>query len=174
MHTIESYDKDNSAEARLTMWHTAWLLATARPLAGSGFYGPYTRVVVDQVDPASPARAVHSIWFETLGEHGFPTFFIWLGITVAAALATRRVIRAARDRPELAWCADLARMAQVSMVAYLVGGTFLSLCYWDFYLTLLGVVTATDVYVRRAIASADAAPVPARWVPRAALQAGAR
>jgi O-antigen ligase len=174
MHTIESYDKDNSAEARLTMWHTARLLAKARPLVGSGFYGPYTGSVVDQGDPASPARAVHSIWFETLGERGFPTFFIWLGMTVAAGLATRRVIRAARDRPELAWCADLARMAQVSMLAYLVGGTFLSLCYWDFYFMLLGVVAATDVYVRRAVAGADAAPAPARWAPRAALPEGAR
>ncbi|HJS86755.1 MAG TPA: putative O-glycosylation ligase, exosortase A system-associated [Acetobacteraceae bacterium] len=174
MHTIQSYEQDNSAEARLTMWHTAWLLAKARPLVGSGFYGPYTRVVVDQVDPASPARAVHSIWFETLGEHGFPTFFIWAGMTVAGALASRRIVRAARDRPELAWCADLARMAQVSMVAYLVGGTFLSLCYWDFYFTLLGVVTAVDVYVRRAVSGTLAAPAPARWVPRAAPQMAAR
>ncbi len=156
MHTIQSYKEDNSAEERLTMWHTAWLLATARPLVGSGFYGPYSRTVVDQVDPASPARAVHSIWFETLGEHGFPTFFVWFGITVAGAVASRRIIRFARDRAELTWCADLARMAQVSMLAYLVGGTFLSLCYWDFYFTLLGVVTATDVYVRRAVAGADA------------------
>ncbi len=171
MHTIELYKEDGSAEGRLTMWHTAWLLATARPLVGSGFYGPYSRTVVDQVDPASPARAVHSIWFETLGEHGFPTFFIWVGITVASAVASRRIIRTTRDRPELAWCADLARMAQVSMVAYLVGGTFLSLCYWDFYFTLLGVVTATDVYVRRAVAAvADAAPAPARG--RHALGAG--
>jgi putative inorganic carbon (hco3(-)) transporter len=124
MHTIQSYQEDGSAEGRLTMWHTAWLLATARPLVGSGFYGPYSRVVVDQVDPSSPARAVHSIWFETLGEHGFPTFFIWIGITLAGVVASRRIIRSARDRPELAWCADLARMAQVSILAYLVGGTF--------------------------------------------------
>lgn len=174
MHTIQSYQQDNSAEGRLTMWHTAWLLATARPLVGSGFYGPYTRAVVDQVDPDSPARAVHSIWFETLGEHGFPTFFIWVGITVAGALASRRIIRLARDRPELAWCADLARMAQVSMVAYLVGGTFLSLCYWDFYFTLLGVVTATDVYARRVVSGAGAAHARARWAPSAVVQAGAR
>jgi putative inorganic carbon (HCO3(-)) transporter len=81
MHTIQSYEKDGSAEGWLTMWHTAWLLATARPLVGSGFYGPYLRTVVDQVDPDSPARAVYSIWFEMLGEHGFPTF-IWFGITL--------------------------------------------------------------------------------------------
>ncbi len=162
MHTIQSYKEDGSAEGRLTMWHTAWLMAMARPLTGAGFYGPYSREAVDQVDPTSPARAVHSIWFETLGEHGFPTFFIWLGMTVAGAFAARRIIQRTRDHPDLAWCADLARMAQVSMIAYVVGGTFLSLSYWDFYFTLLGAVTATDVYVRRSLAQRGRAGAVAR------------
>ncbi len=174
MNTIETYKQDTSAETRLTMWHTAWLLATSRPLTGSGFYGPYSRAVVDQVDPGSPARAVHSIWFETLGEQGFPTFFIWFGMTVAAALAARRIIGRTRGRPDLVWCADLARMSQVSMLAYVVGGTFLSLSYWDFYYTLLGVVTATDVYVRVALSRSHGAPASgAPWRPsRPALAAG--
>lgn len=155
MQTIQTYKKDGSAEDRLKMWHTAWLMAKARPLTGVGFYGTYSRSVVDQFDPTSAARAVHSIWLELLAENGFPAFFIWLGITGAGALAARRIIRRARDHPDLAWCADLARMTQVSMIAYLVGGTLLSLSYWDFYFTVLGVLTATDVYVRRALASPD-------------------
>lgn len=159
MDTIHTYKQDASAETRLTMWHTAWLIATARPLTGAGFYGPYSREVVDQFDPTSPARAVHSIWFETLAEHGFPTFFIWFGITVAGAMAARCIIRRTRDHPQLHWCADLARMSQVSMIAYLVGGTFLSLSYWDFYFTLVGVVTATEVYVRHALAQPSGAQV---------------
>ena len=158
MQTIQSYQTDKSAEGRLMMWHTAWIMAKARPLTGVGFTGTYSRKVVDQFDPTSAARAVHSIWFELLAENGFPALFIWLGITGAAALAARRIIRRTRDRPDLAWCADLARMTQVSIIAYLVGGTLLSLSYWDFYFTLLGVVAATDVYVRRALASRDELP----------------
>ncbi|MEO9190080.1 MAG: putative O-glycosylation ligase, exosortase A system-associated [Acetobacteraceae bacterium] len=155
MQTIQTYKKDESAESRLKMWHTAWLMAKARPLTGVGFMGTYSRSVVDQFDPTSAARAVHSIWLELLAENGFPAFFIWLGITGAGVLAARRIIRRTRDHPDLAWCADLARMTQVSMIAYVVGGTLLSLSYWDFYFTVLGVVTATDVYVRRALASPD-------------------
>ena len=155
MQTIQTYQKDSSAESRFAMWHTAWLMAKKRPLTGVGFYGTYSRSVVDQFDRTSQARAVHSIWLELLAENGFPAFIIWLGINAAAALAARRIIRRTRDRPDLAWCADLARMTQVSMIAYLVGGTLLSLSYWDFYFTLLGVLTATEVYVRQALRRPD-------------------
>ncbi|MGA9869018.1 MAG: putative O-glycosylation ligase, exosortase A system-associated [Acetobacteraceae bacterium] len=158
MQTIQSYQADQSAEGRLKMWHTAWIMAEGRPLTGVGFMGTYSRKVVDRFDPTSAARAVHSIWLELLAENGFPAFFIWLGITGAGALAARRIIRRTRDRPDLAWCADLARMTQVSIIAYVVGGTLLSLSYWDFYFTVLGVLTATDLYVRRALASRDELP----------------
>lgn len=152
MDTIQTYNADGSAESRLAMWRTAWLMAKARPLTGVGFYGTYSRPVVDQFDRNSQARAVHSIWFECLAENGFPTLMIWFGITVAGVIAARRIMRRTRDHPELAWCGDLARMSQVSVIAYLVGGTLLSLSYWDFYFTLIGVVTATDLYVRQALA----------------------
>jgi hypothetical protein len=38
-------------------------------------------------------------------------------------------------------------MAQVSMVAYMVGGSFLSLSYWDYYFTILIAVTAVYQHV---------------------------
>lgn len=175
MDTIQTYHKDASAESRLAMWHTAWLMAKARPLTGVGFYGTYSRSVVDHFDRESQARAVHSIWFECLAENGFPTLFIWFGITVAGVVAARRIIRRTRDHPELAWCGDLARMSQVSVIAYLVGGTLLSLSYWDFYFTVIGVVTATDLYVRHALAGElEIAPraLPA-WRRRIAEEGGA-
>jgi probable O-glycosylation ligase (exosortase A-associated) len=137
METIGTYQEDSSASDRLTMWSSALKLALDRPMIGSGFMGPYTREVMDRVAPLAPARAVHSIWFEFLGEHGFPSFCVWLGLTIAGAAYTIRLTRLARNRPELAWAYDFGRMAQVSIVAYLVGGTFLSLSYWDFYWTLL-------------------------------------
>jgi hypothetical protein len=52
------------------------------------------------------------------------------------------MVRLAKDRPELQWAGDLARMGQVSAVAYMSGGSFLSLSYWDFFLTLMVVLGA--------------------------------
>jgi putative inorganic carbon (HCO3(-)) transporter len=155
MNSIGSYQEDGSATERLVLWGISFKLAQARPLVGSGFTGPYTRSVVDTVAPDGPARAVHSIWFELLGEHGFPTFILWVGLTLAGLITSIRLARMTRGLPDLAWAYDLGRMAQVSIVAYIVSGSFLSLSYWDFYWTLLVVVAATHTLARRALAQQD-------------------
>lgn len=169
MHTIDQYQSDDSAEGRLAIWNVAWQMAVHRPLTGAGFMGPYDQNVVDQFVSNTTSRAVHSIWFEILGEHGFITFFVWFGITISGVVAARRIIRSASGVPGLEWCVDLARMSQVSVIAYLVAGTFLSLCYWDFYFTMLVAVAATHEYVRQTLGQTATerrrpAVMPARMV----------
>lgn len=83
-----------------------------------------------------------------LAEHGFPGFFAWVGITASAAIYARRVIKRATGVPGLEWCVNLAKMSQVSMIAYLVGGSFLSLSYWDYYFTVLVAVAAVHELVK--------------------------
>lgn len=160
MSTLEEYDKELSAQSRFAMWHAAWVMALARPLTGVGFMGPYTAEVIEAYAPGTLPRAVHSVWFEPIGEHGFPTFAIWLSISLVAIWNTFRILRESRGVAELQWCRDLARMAQVSIVAYMVAGTFLSLCYWDFYFTLLVVIAATRVHVRQAVRVVETAKAP--------------
>lgn len=165
MTTIEHYDEDASAMGRLRIWEAAWRIAVSRPLTGGGFRAVYFQDIVDGYAPGVRARATHSIYFEVLGEHGFIVFALWLAMIVLGALYTRRIIVAARGRPDLAWAADLARMSQVSMVAYLVGGAFLSLAYWDVFWTLMAVLGATHAMLR-----AEArAPSGARAVARPAF-----
>jgi probable O-glycosylation ligase (exosortase A-associated) len=156
MHSIEEYQQDASASARLEVWHTAWVMATSRPLVGAGFFATYSQPVVNLFAPGAGTRAVHSIWLEVLGEHGFPTFFIWVGMSIAGAIYARRIIKRATGVPNLEWCVSLAKMTQVSMIAYLVGGSFLSLCYWDYYFTLLVAVSAVDQHVTAALGSTAA------------------
>jgi O-antigen ligase len=86
---------------------------------------------------------VHSIYLEVLGENGFPAFFVWLSISLVGIANTRRIIRQTRGVKEFEWARDLAKMAQVSIVAYLVAGAFLPFSYWDFYFTMLVAVAAT-------------------------------
>ena len=166
MESIGSYDADASASERIVLWGISLKLALDRPLTGAGFTGPYNRAVVDTVAPGGPARAVHSIWFELLGEHGFPTFAAWVLLTVAGAVYAWRLVRLTRGEPGLAWAHDFGRMAQVSIVAYLVSGSFLSLSYWDFYWTLLVVIGATHAVVLRDVRGTAAMPAQS-WRQRA-------
>jgi probable O-glycosylation ligase (exosortase A-associated) len=168
METIGTYEEDGSATERLVLWGISWKLAVQNPLTGSGFTGPYNQRVVDTVAPGGPARAVHSIWFELLGEHGFLTFFVWCSLIVAGAIYAQMMVVMARNRPELRWAYDLGRMSQVSLVAYVISGTFLSLSYWDFLWTLLVVIGAAYGLARRQMAP----EVQPAW--RQAARQGAR
>ena len=162
METIRSYEQDGSAMGRITIWEASFRIALMRPLVGGGFLAMYKQDIVNMVMPQVRARAAHSIWFETLGEHGFVVFGLWLGILVAGGLYTLKIARRTRDRPELRWAYDLARMSQVSMVAYMSGGSFLSLAYWDCFWTLMVVLAAVHHLVRQPAVEDAGAAAPAR------------
>jgi len=61
------------------------------------------------------------------------------------------IARQARSRDELRWAADLARMIQVSLVGYAVGGTFLNLAYYDVPYNLLVALVLTRLLVEKEI-----------------------
>ncbi|MBN9562396.1 MAG: putative O-glycosylation ligase, exosortase A system-associated [Alphaproteobacteria bacterium] len=167
MWTLQDAQATDSGQSRLAIWHAAWNIAVHRPLVGGGFLSTYTQSVIDDYAPGTVPRAVHSIWFETLGENGFPTFFVWLAISGVAILNTFAIQRESKRIPELQWCRDLARMAQVSIVAYMTAGTFLSLSYWDFYFTFLVVIAATRMLVREEVRKTrQALPGDLGWRPR--------
>jgi putative inorganic carbon (HCO3(-)) transporter len=163
METIQTYQQDDSATTRLTMWNTAWKLALAHPVVGSGFLGPYTRAVVDTVAPGMPARAVHSIWFELLGEQGFPLFFVWLALMVTGVLNCTQAIRVAAADPALRWAIDLAKALRISILGYAVTGTFLSLSYWEGYYALLIITAAVRAQVLLAASRREVRGVARPW-----------
>jgi putative inorganic carbon (HCO3(-)) transporter len=76
-------------------------------------------------------HAAHSIYFQVLGEHGF----IGLGLFLLMWILVWRSANALRTQhPQLSetrWVRDLASMYQVSMAGFAVGGSFLSLAYFD-------------------------------------------
>jgi probable O-glycosylation ligase (exosortase A-associated) len=149
MNTILNYEEDASSMGRIRIWWASWLLALKSPFFGVGFRSMYHQHIVDLVAPDVRARAVHSIYFEVLGEHGFPGFVVWMGLTIAGAWYAQRLIKLTKGRPDLSWGGDLGRMVQVSIVAYLAGGAFLSLSYWDYYWMILIVTAATHTLVVR-------------------------
>jgi len=166
MHTIQTYSTANTdmSDNRLFLWETGWRVALARPLTGIGFYGTYNQQVVSKYNPGATARSLHSIFFETLGEHGFPTFFVWLAFPVVMWFNARHIIKTAPGVPDLQWAVDLAKMSQVSVIAFMVAGAFLPLMYYDVYFTIMVAVSATRDLVDRAVAGeqSDATVMPWR------------
>lgn len=149
--TIQAYQQDDSALSRLHAWQTSWNLAAARPFVGGGFSaienpktyshfrGPY--------DATKDGRAAHSIYFQLLGDHGFPTLFTYLLIVGAGIFNLTRVLRDTRGSPDLAWANMLSRMLLVSIAGFMAAGSFLSMAYYDLFFCLVAMTAALRAVV---------------------------
>ncbi len=142
MHSIKNYQEDASALGRINAWWTAYYVAKDR-VTGGGFE-MFRWPVFKQYAP-EPERVhdVHSIYFEMLGEHGFIGLFLFLTLLGLTWLKCSRIIRRAKRDKELYWARDLAAMLQVSMVAYMTGGAFLGLAYFDYIYHLIAIAAIT-------------------------------
>lgn len=150
METIRSYHEEGSGQMRLNAWGTMFNLAKARPLVGGGFDVAEREVYARySPDPRFPPQTAHSIYFQALGEHGFVGLFLYLFLFAATWRQATKVIRLAKDRPDLSWARDLSRMAQVTLVGFAVGGAFLSLVLFDVPYYIAGAMAATLAIVKR-------------------------
>ena len=152
MNTISTYDQDESALGRLNAWQTAFNVAKDRPLVGGGFQLYEPKVFMRYSPEPDNIHAAHSIYFAALGEHGF----VGLGLFLLFGIATWRTAswnaRHSKNVTELRWVYDLSLMIQVSIVAYAVGGAFLSVLYFDLPYYLMAIVVLMKREVQNALA----------------------
>jgi len=154
--TIENYQQDESAQGRFDAWRFAFLLALDRPLLGGGFWVSTNPNIFNHYVPGVRSRSFHSIYFEMLGEHGFVGLALFLALWIAAFRSCTRVNRLTRNRNDLIWAGNLARMIQVSLIAFAVGGTFLNKAFFELYYGILMITVVTEVLVQKARKAATA------------------
>jgi putative inorganic carbon (HCO3(-)) transporter len=131
MASISDYQEDSSSMERIRAWEYSINVASAR-LTGAGLnswtlanyhaYGIYD---------AKQAFSAHSIYFSVLADSGWPGLIIFLGLLFTMWRQLARVIRVTDGFPEREQFNFLARMLQISILAFMAGGAFLSLAYFD-------------------------------------------
>lgn len=141
MSTImaSSEERDDSGQGRLHFWKVAAVMANERPLLGVGHrgYEPAYNGYDWTAGAYGTNRAVHSAWFGVLAEGGYPGLAIFVVIVVSSLWTCRRVRQAAK-RGEIP--ASLGRYAiglESALVAFAVGGSFVSFQYsemlWHYF-----------------------------------------
>lgn len=160
MNTIGGYSEDGSAMSRLWTWQTLWNLAIDRPLVGGGFRSDSIQVFsayspIEGRGVFAQVYVAHSIYFQALGEHGFPGLFLYLGIGLWSWFAAARLGRETTGHSEYGeWVPLLMRMCQVSLAGFMIGGAFLSLMVLDLPYYIFAVV----LLVRASVAPKMAEP----------------
>ncbi len=155
MSSIDNYAQDESLQGRVNSWYFAWRLAEDRPLTGGGFdVVDDTSLYFKYVPGASEVHNFHSIYFQFLGEHGFPGLLIFLGLILSSLMTANSIMRMARHRPDLQWARDLAAGIQISIVGYCAAGTFLNLGFYDLFYVLVAILVCTKTLVAKEVAAA--------------------
>jgi len=166
MFSIRDYQADTSAMGRINAWHFAYNLAKDR-LFGGGFRTFTPELFAVYAPNPTDIHDAHSIYFEVMAEQGFPGLMIFLGILGGTLWRLERLRKWFPKDPERRWIRDLAEMLQYSIVAYMLGGAFLGLAYFDlfYYLVisaiLLEFIAQREAAVERVRAKSAARPVAA-------------
>lgn len=149
MQSITAYEQDGSALGRINAWYYAYNLALDRPLVGGGFqaFDPELfRIYAPEPDRFHDS---HSIYFETLGEHGFVGLTLFLLLGIFAFRSASRTIKLTNGIADLYWANVLSGMLQASLIAFAVGGAFLGRAYFDLYYHIVAIIVLLQDHVER-------------------------
>lgn len=142
--SISEYQADGSARGRLNAWETSWLVFLDYPWFG---VGPNNfEVVFHQYSPEPDRfRVHHNSYLQILSESGLPALLLFL----TALAATLWKLQRLRGDTQLAWAETYARMLQISIIAFCVGGMFLNMAYTELIYALIGLSVALEVVARK-------------------------
>jgi putative inorganic carbon (hco3(-)) transporter len=139
--SIANYQQDSSSMGRIRAWEYCIAVANDR-LTGGGFeswsLANYNRYGIW----AEQAFVAHSIYFSVLNDGGWPGLIMFLMILLLMWRQLRRVIVLTENDTERADINYLAKMLQISIVAFMAGGSFLSLAYFDLAWHLMAITIA--------------------------------
>jgi len=168
METIEGYKEDLSANQRLNSWFVSYELAKEYPVMGGGFR-TFSEEIYNMYMPgyrfAGSEHDAHSIYFQVLGEHGFTGLGIYVALLLSTLVSLRRLVWQTRKNPAQQWICNCAEMVEVSVVGYIVSGTFLSMSYFDLFYHLIAITVILKVLAKAPVPEAVADAV----APTAAL-----
>jgi probable O-glycosylation ligase (exosortase A-associated) len=151
--TIGEYATEGSALTRLLVWQWTLGYVSTHPLGGSfDAYGIDSIVMPpDSVNPGGyvqNGRAWHSIYFEMLGELGWPGLFMFLLVAASTMFSLLRLSRKCRKIPDLVWVADMSDAVQAGIIVFLSAGAFVSLGFQPpfWYFVSMGVCLRAYVW----------------------------
>jgi len=155
--SIGHYEDDGSAMGRINAWHAAVDMANDYPVCGVGLDNFLYKFQYYAPDP-DDVHVAHNTWLQVLAECGYTGLAIYLTLFIVS-LWTLWTTRQRARRYGLNWADNGARCLAASMVAFAVGGTFLSRAHFDLIYHVMGLAAALQRVVNHEIEMLHAEPV---------------
>jgi putative inorganic carbon (HCO3(-)) transporter len=151
--TIGNFAQENSAYTRVLVWR--WTLQfTAMHPFGGGFQTSLINHIELPANGDQPAtveygRAFHSIYFEMLGEQGYPGLALFLLITATTFIKLRRLAKRAVAYPELDWVVSLSNALQSGLAVFMTSGAFVGIAFQPMYWYFIAMSISLNAYMGR-------------------------
>lgn len=156
---------ENSSLGRILVWQWTMGFVASNPLGGGFESYRINQITFPAADGGEAVvvqgKAFHNIFFEALGEHGYPGLAIFLGLILCTVLSLQQTARWAKRTEGMTWLRDLALALQTALVTLLACGMFIGIAFQPmlYYLFALSVCLAN--YRQRARVATLAAPTEA-------------
>ncbi len=150
MESITNYEQEGSAMGRIVAWKTSLRMAKKYPLTGVGT-GHFAVALGTEFRPPEfgdenqPWLTAHSMYFLVLGELGIPGFLCFMAILTGCYFGLRR-LRSRTIKGDIAEHAEfslLFLMLSTSLIAFCIGGAFLSVTFYPHIFILSGLIVAS-------------------------------
>ncbi len=134
LSTLQDVNSDESAKGRFENWRLAWRAALDHPLIGVGLDNHiiYNKAIQSDVQ----VRVAHSVYFQILGELGFPGLGLYLGFIGLGMWILfntwRAMIPLVEVNPDLVWARDVAFWITCGYGGYIVGSGLLNMLFIEF------------------------------------------
>ena len=159
--SIADYENDGSANARFRSWAVGARMALDNPWFGVGmqnFRGSYMRY---QPNPTAQELAgkdiyvAHNSYVQVWAETGTITLSLYLGLILISFFTVWRVRKKAKERYSVSWIINYATMFEASLVAFMIGSTFLNRAHFDLVYHWISVILLFGVFAEQQMKEDD-------------------
>ncbi|MCF7980460.1 MAG: O-antigen ligase family protein [Pseudomonadales bacterium] len=145
-------EEQQTGSTRVFFWKAAIEMSRDYPygLGSSAFVAMSPNYIPDTVNTgASRNRAVHSSWFQTLTEIGYPGLFLFIMMLLSAFSVTQKALKQTLSRDDARGTLTVLAI-QAGLISYLVSATFIDrmravVLYW----LIMYAACAYNVYVKQ-------------------------
>jgi probable O-glycosylation ligase (exosortase A-associated) len=143
---LVNYEQEASAQSRFWNWTFCARVGLAYPLHGGGFnyYSPelYAIYYPEFIQHYGQGKvwSCHSIWFTVFGEHGFPGIILWFLLLGSCFYTLRHLLQLSETYEQLEWSKDCISMLQISLMIYMLVGSFYDAAYFDLFYQLVAMI----------------------------------
>lgn len=137
-------DTESSAMGRVAVWKWVMDYVAIHPWGGSfDMYriNSYALELSDGSVLQVARKAYHSVYFEVLGEGGFPGFVMFIAmiaLTLVSFMNHRKTLAATGE----VWLGDAGRYLLIATLVFLVGGAFIGIAFQSYFYYLVALSAA--------------------------------